>query len=142
MGERMKVYKLYFVLVSVVLAIPRVWAESPLGVSDFKARPLYRAIELTWKVEDPSSDYGAFTLSRSSNPDGPYQAIRTFEHDGKTASYKYIDMDFGFEALYYYKLTIERTGATFGPISARAYFSPPVTFQFSSVALKNKGKER
>lgn len=126
----MKDYKIYLNLIIAILSVSLVWAESPLGVSDFKARPLYRAIELTWKVEDPSSDYGAFTLSRSSNPDGPYQAIRTFEHDGKTASYKYIDRDFGFEALYYYKLTIERTGATFGPISARAYFSPPVTFLF------------
>ncbi|MBI5287264.1 MAG: hypothetical protein HY878_06720 [Deltaproteobacteria bacterium] len=124
----MKRYLFGLLAILGVSALTLVWAESPLNVSDFKARPLYRAVELTWKVEDPSRDYGTFTLYRSSNPDGPYNAIKTIEHDRKSASFKYIDREIGFEALYYYKLTIDSTGATYGPISARAYFSPPVTF--------------
>jgi len=124
----MKDYKIYLILSVAILSVLLVWAESPLNVSDFKARPLYRAVELTWKVEAPSRDYGTFTLYRSSNLDGPYNAIKTIEHDRKSASFKYIDREIGFEALYYYKLTIDSTGATYGPISARAYFSPPVTF--------------
>jgi len=94
-------------------------------VSEFVAKPLFKAVELSWKVERPADGYQAFILARSNQAGGPYTPFATIPYDPKTTMYHYRDRDLGPSDLYYYTLTVQGTGETYGPVSARAYFFPP-----------------
>jgi len=96
-------------------------------VSDFKAKPLYRAVELSWKVERPSDGFKAFVLLRSDDLEGTYTPIATIPFDPQKTIYRYLDKEMGPGDLFYYKLKVEGVEETHGPVSAQAHFFPPAT---------------
>lgn len=103
--------------------------DSPgTSVSDFKAQSLYRAVKLTWKIKAPLKKGVLFQILRSDGfVEGPYEKIANVPHDEGKGKYTYLDKSPGVESTYYYKLVVMETGETYGPISARPYFSPPAT---------------
>jgi hypothetical protein len=98
------------------------------SVSGFKAQSLYRAVKLNWKVKIPFKNEVSFKILRSDSfVEGPYEEIATVPYDKGRRKYTYLDKSLGSESKYYYKLVVTGAGKTYGPISARPYFSPPAT---------------
>lgn len=118
-------------VLSLLLALsPAAWSQPKADalVSDFKAQPLYRAADLTWKVRASGAERLTFQIVRADTfADGPYTEVALVQSTpGKTA-YEYVDRSVGAESRYHYKLIVKETGETLGPISTRPYFSPPAT---------------
>ena len=98
------------------------------SITDFKARSLYRAVELKWKVKAPLKKGVTFQILRSDSfADGPYKEIATVPYVKENIKYTYIDKRMPSESRYYYKLVVVGGGETYGPISARPSFSLPAT---------------
>ncbi len=98
------------------------------SIWDFKAQSLYRAVKLNWMVKAPLKKGSVFQILRSDGfVEGPYEKIANVPHDEGKGKYTYLDKSPGVESTYYYKLVVMETGETYGPISARPYFSPPAT---------------
>jgi hypothetical protein len=112
-----------------LLAFPMgTFADEDSAVSAFKAQSLYRAVKLDWKVKTPFKNEVNFQILRSDGfAEGPYQEIATVPYDKGRRKYTYLDKSPGSESTYYYKLVIIGSGETYGPVSARPYFSPPAT---------------
>jgi hypothetical protein len=97
-------------------------------ISDFRAQSLYRAVKLRWKVKAPFKDGATFQILRSDSfADGPYSEIATVPYAQESMEYRYVDKRLPSESTYYYKLVIMGGGGTYGPISARPFFSLPST---------------
>lgn len=103
--------------------------DSPdASISKFKAESLYRAVKLKWKVQIPFENEVVFRIVRSESfVEGPYEEIATVPYDKGKRKYEYLDKSLGSESNYYYKLIVKGTGETYGPVSARPFFSPPAT---------------
>lgn len=118
-------------VLSLLIALaPAARAQAPTEtvVTDFKAQPLYRAADLTWKVRATGGRPMTFQIVRADTfADGPYTEVAVVESIPGKSAYHYVDRSVGAEARYHYKLVIKETGQTFGPISTRPYFSPPAT---------------
>ena len=98
------------------------------SISDFKARSLYRAVKLNWKVKTPFKKGVTFQILRSDSfIEGPYEEIATVPYVKGNIRYTYIDESLPSESKYYYKLVVIGGGQTHGPIAARPSFSLPAT---------------
>lgn len=112
------------------LSLQIAWSQQTAGpaVTGFKAQPLYRAASLTWKIKGQFKQGVAFHILRSdASIEGPYEEVGAVNYDPSKSSYEYVDKSMGTEVQYYYKLSIDGTGESYGPVSARPYFSPPAT---------------
>ncbi|MGD0916092.1 MAG: hypothetical protein ABSB22_06510 [Thermodesulfobacteriota bacterium] len=97
-------------------------------IVDFKVQALYRAVKLTWKTKALVKDPMTVQILRAiTSEEGSYQEVETVNITPDKTVYEYVDKIKGAEAKYYYKLIIKETDESFGPISARPYFSPPAT---------------
>lgn len=98
------------------------------SVSDFKAQSLYRAVALSWVIKTPFEGEVVFQITRSDTfIEGPYEVIATISYDQNKKTYEYLDKSLGSESKFYYKLIVEGTQESYGPVAARPYFSPPAT---------------
>ena len=98
------------------------------SVSDFKAQSLYRAVALSWVIKTPFESEVVFQITRSDTfIEGPYEVIATISYDQNKKAYEYLDKSLGSESKFYYKLIVEGTQESYGPVAARPYFSPPAT---------------
>ncbi|HYA93429.1 MAG TPA: hypothetical protein VEK32_18225 [Thermodesulfobacteriota bacterium] len=119
-----------FSLLSVLIAFPSAsWPQkADPTVLDFKVQALYRAAKLTWKVKDGFKSGMAIRILRAETfEEGPYKEVDMVSLTSGKNVYEYVDKSMGTEAKYYYKLIIEETDESFGPIPTRPYFSPPAT---------------
>lgn len=97
-------------------------------ILDFKVQALYRSVKLTWKTKALLKDPMTVQILRATTTEeSPYQEVETVNITPDKTAYEYVDKIKGAEAKYYYKLVIKETDESFGPISARPYFSPPAT---------------
>lgn len=121
------------VALATVLAVPamaRAADKDPGGpsISDFKAQSLFRGVKLKWNVKTPFKKEVAFQLLRSDSfAEGPYQAIGTLPYSKDKGEYTYLDKSMPSESKYFYKLVVVGTAESYGPVSARPFFSPPGT---------------
>jgi hypothetical protein len=119
-----------FSLLSVLIAFPSAsWSQkADPTVLDFKVQAIYRAAKLTWKVKEGFKSGMAIRILRAETfEEGPYKEIDMVSLTSGKNVYEYVDKSMGTEAKYYYKLIIEETDESFGPIPTRPYFSPPAT---------------
>ena len=113
----------FFLLASAALA-----QKADPTVADFKVQALYRAAKLTWSVTANLKDQMSLKILRAaSSADGPYQEVEVVKLTPGKSTYDHIDKSMGAESMYFYKLVVNETGETFGPISTRPFFSPPAT---------------
>ena len=113
----------FFLLASAALA-----QKADPTVADFKVQALYRAAKLTWSVTANLKDQMALKILRAaSSADGPYQEIEVVKLTPGKSTYDFVDKSMGAESMYFYKLVVSETSESFGPVSARPYFSPPAT---------------
>lgn len=97
-------------------------------ISDFKIQALYRAAKLTWSVPASLKDPLTIKILRAaSSEDNPYQEVEVVKLIPGKNTYDYLDKSMGAESMYFYKLVVNETGESFGPISTRPFFSPPAT---------------
>jgi len=97
-------------------------------IADFKVQALYRAARLTWSVSASLKDPMALKILRaSSSAEGPYQEVEVVKLIPGKSAYDYVDKSMGAESMYFYKLIVNETGESLGPLSTRPYFSPPAT---------------
>jgi hypothetical protein len=102
--------------------------KSDPTISDFKVQALYRAAKLTWSVPASLKDPMALKILRApSSEEGPYQEVEVVKLIPGKSAYDYVDKSMGAESMYFYKLVVNETGESFGPIATRPYFSPPAT---------------
>jgi hypothetical protein len=102
--------------------------KSDPTIADFKVQALYRAAKLTWSVPASLKDPMALKILRAaSSADGPYQEVEVVKLIPGKSAYDYVDKSMGAESMYFYKLVVNETGESFGPISTRPFFSPPAT---------------
>jgi hypothetical protein len=98
------------------------------SISDFKAQSAFRAVELKWRVITPYEKEVAFGILRSDSfAEGPYEEIVTVPYNKENTEYSYYDKGVPSESTYYYKLVVIGGGETYGPVSARPFFSVPAT---------------
>jgi fibronectin type 3 domain-containing protein len=98
------------------------------SISDFKAQSVFRAVELQWKVATPYKKEVSFQILRSDSfAEGPYEEIATVPYNKENTDYSYYDKAVPSESTYYYKLVVIGGGETYGPVSARPFFSLPAT---------------
>jgi hypothetical protein len=98
------------------------------SISDFKAHPLHRAVELKWTVKAPFKKGVTFQILRSDSfVEGPYEEIATIPYVKEDIEYTYFDKKMRSESKYYYKLVVLGGRETYGPIAARPFFSLPST---------------
>ena len=106
-------------------------ADKDIGgasISDFKAQSVFRAAELKWKVVTPYEKEVSFQILRSDSfAEGPYEEIATVPYNKENTDYLYYDKAVPSESTYYYKLIVIGGGETYGPVSARPFFSLPAT---------------
>jgi hypothetical protein len=106
-------------------------ADEDIGgapISDFKAQSVFRAVELKWKVITPYKKEVGFQILRSDSfAEGPYEQIVTVPCNKESTEYSYYDKGVPSESTYYYKLVVIGGGETYGPVSARPFFSLPAT---------------
>ena len=97
-------------------------------VADFKVQALYRAAKLTWNVQAGLKDSMVLKILRAaSSGEGPYHEVEVVKLTPGKSAYDYVDKSMGAESMYYYKLVVNETGESFGPIATRPFFSPPAT---------------
>jgi len=98
------------------------------AISEFRAFSQFRSVKLVWQSSLPASTARAFQISRSIYYEqGPYTVIATVEAKEGEASYSFVDKDIRSSENYYYRITVEGTGETFGPAVARPFLSQPAT---------------
>ncbi len=112
------------------LFIPEaIWSQkTDPTIVDFKIQALYRSAMLTWKAKDDLKTPVAVQILRADTfEEGPYQEVERITLAPEKKTYEYLDKSMGAESKYYYKLVIEETNESFGPIPTRPFFSPPAT---------------
>jgi hypothetical protein len=120
-------------VVALVTTLPAMAASTDEGsegasISDFKAQSVFRAVELKWKVVTPYKKEVSFQILRSDSfAEGPYEEIATVPYNNENNDYSYYDKAVPSESTYYYKLVVIGGGETYGPVSARPFFSLPAT---------------
>jgi hypothetical protein len=98
------------------------------AVSEFRAFSQFKSVKLIWQSSLPASSAKTFQISRSIyEKDGPYSPLTTVEAKEGENSYTFVDKDIKSSENYYYKITVEDTGETFGPAVARPFLSQPAT---------------
>jgi hypothetical protein len=121
------------VALAIVATLPAMAASADeesgrASISDFKAQPAFRAVKLKWRVITPYEKEVAFGILRSDSfPEGPYEEIATVPYNRVNTEYSYYDKGVPSESTYYYKLVVIGGGETYGPVSARPFFSVPAT---------------
>jgi len=101
--------------------------KSDPTIADFKVQALYRAAKLTWSVPASLKDPMALKILRASSSEGPYQEVEVVKLIPGKSAYDYVDKSMGAESMYFYKLVVNETGESLGPIATRPFFSPPAT---------------
>jgi hypothetical protein len=119
----------YGLVFAFLLLAPAVLAQKPdPTIAEFKVQALYRAAKLTWNVTASLKDPMALKILRAaSSADGPYQEVEVVKLTPGKSAYDYVDKSMGAESMYFYRLVVQETGESFGPISTRPFFSPPAT---------------
>ncbi len=134
--EGRMVKHLFAVIVVTLLAIITLPAMATSGdkgsggtsITDFKAYPLHRAVELKWTVKNPFKKGVTFQILRSDSfVEGPYEKIAAIPYVKEDIEYTYFDKKMRRESKYYYKLVVIGGGETYGPVAARPFFSLPST---------------
>jgi len=115
-------------LLFVALLAPQTSMSQKAGptIVNFGARPLYRAVKLTWQAPNLEKQLSVQIL-RSDTEAGPYKELDVVTLAPGKENYDYIDKSMGTESRYYYKAVIKETGESFGPDDVRPLFSPPAT---------------
>jgi hypothetical protein len=113
----------------IALLTPQATMSQKAGptITDFSARPLYRAAKLTWKVSTDLKSQLSVQILRADSEAGPYKELDVITLVPGKDGYEYIDKSMGTESRYYYKAVIKETGESFGPDDVRPLFSPPAT---------------
>jgi len=128
--------KLGFILVGVfcssLLAMAAWGAEEKVAngpsVSEFRAFSMFRSVKLIWQSSVPATAAKSFQIVRSIHEkDGPYTPLTTVPAKEGETSYTFTDKDISTSDNYYYKITVEGTGETFGPSVAKPFLSQPAT---------------
>ena len=123
-------YAMFFLtlLLFVALLAPQTSMSQKAGptIVNFGARPLYRAVKLTWQAPNLEKQLSVQIL-RSDTEAGPYKELDVVTLAPGKENYDYIDKSMGTESRYYYKAVIKETGESFGPDDVRPLFSPPAT---------------
>ena len=128
--------KLGFILVGVFcssLVVMTAWGAEEKGagspsVSEFRAFSMFRSVKLIWQSNLPASSAKSFQISRSiDKKDGPYSPLLTVEAKEGETNYSFTDKSISTSDNYYYKITVEGTGETFGPSVAKPFLSQPAT---------------
>lgn len=102
--------------------------EKDSRISEFRAFSQFRSVKLIWKSALPGSVAKSFQIIRSIYyGEGPYVPLVTVEAREGEDSYTFVDKDINAAENYYYKITVEGTGETFGPAVARPFLSQPAT---------------
>ncbi len=103
-------------------------ASSTVTIVDLRVQALYRAAKISWKVKGDFKNPISLLIMRADTfKEGPYKEVEIITLTPGKNSYEYIDKSMGTEVNYYYKLVLEETGESFGPLPVRPYFSPPAT---------------
>ena len=109
------------------------WAAEEKGasgpvVSEFRAFSQFRSVKLVWQSGLPASTAKSFQITRSIfYEQGPYTPLATVEAKEGETNCTFVDKEIKSSENYYYKITIEGTGETFGPAVARPFLSQPAT---------------
>ena len=126
--QRSALFSSGLVFALLLLAPAALAQKSDPTIADFKVQALYRAAKLTWNVPASLKDPMALKILRApSSADGPYQEVEVVKLIPGKSAYDYVDKSMGAESMYFYKLVVNETGESFGPISTRPFFSPPAT---------------
>ena len=126
-------FTIIVVVLVTIATLPAMAASADKGsegtsISDFKAQSVFRAVELQWKVVTPYKKEIGFQILRSDSfAEGPYEEIATVPYNKENTDYLYYDKAVPSESTYYYKLVVIGGGETYGPVSARPFFSLPST---------------
>ena len=124
-------YAMFFLtlLLFVALLAPQTSMSQKAGptIVNFGARPLYRAVKLTWQAPNLEKQLSVQILRSDTGEAGPYKELEVVTLTPGKADYQYIDKSMGAESKYYYKAVIKETGESFGPDDVRPLFSPPAT---------------
>ena len=137
----MKRHAIFFpiLLFLITLLVPQATMSQKAGptIVNFGARPLYRAVKLTWKVPNLEKQLSAQIL-RADAEAGPYKALECCTLVPGKDSYEYIDKSMGTESRYYYKAVIKETGESFGPDDV-VFFSRllPLNFNHRSRLIRS-----
>ncbi|MFX0201872.1 MAG: hypothetical protein ACFFCW_37660 [Candidatus Hodarchaeota archaeon] len=71
------------------------------SVSNFKARSVYRAVKLNWKVKTPFKKEVLFQILRTDSfVEGPYEEIVNVPYDKRKRKHTYLDKSTGSESTY------------------------------------------
>jgi len=98
------------------------------AVTEFRAFSMFRSVKLIWQSNLPASSAKSFQISRSiDKKDGPYSPLLTVEAKEGETNYSFTDKSISTSDNYYYKITVEGTGETFGPSVAKPFLSQPAT---------------
>lgn len=98
------------------------------GVSEFRAFSMFRSVKLIWQSSLPAAAAKSFQITRSIHEkDGPYSPLTSVPAQEGESSYNFVDKDISTSDNYYYKITVEGTGETFGPSVAKPFLSQPAT---------------
>jgi hypothetical protein len=118
-----------WLVLAIFLCAPAALAQKPdPTIADFKVQALYRAAKLTWSVPASLKEPMALKILRAaSSEEGPYQEVEVVKLIPGKNAYDYVDKSMGAESMYFYKLVVNETGESFGPIATRPFFSPPAT---------------
>ena len=128
--------KLGFILIVVFccsLMAMAAWGAEEKGtggpsVSEFRAFSMFRSVKLIWQSSVPAVAAKSFQITRSIHEkDGPYTPLTTVPAKEGETSYTFTDKDISTSDNYYYKITVEGTGETFGPSAAKPFLSQPAT---------------
>lgn len=122
------VFHLCLVLAILLFALAAPAQKSAPAIADFKVQALYRAAKLTWSVPAGLKDPVTVKILRAaSSEEGPYQEVEIVKLTPGKSVYDYVDKSMGAESMYFYKLVVNETGESLGPVPTRPFFSPPAT---------------
>ena len=98
------------------------------NISEFRALSQFHSVKLIWQSSLPASSAKSFQITRSIYyKDGPYTPLAVVEAKEGERSYSFLDKEIQSADNYYYKITVEGTGESFGPAVARPFLSQPAT---------------
>ncbi len=142
-GETLVIrYALFFLVLTFLVTIlgpeETISQSTNPTIVDFKIQALYRAAKLTWKTRNDLKDQPSVQVLRAETfEEGPYKEVEVIKLAPGKIDYEFVDKSMGVESKYYYKLFIQGSGESFGPIPTRPYFSPPAT-QFEPLQQQNR----
>jgi hypothetical protein len=98
------------------------------ALSEFRAFSQFRSVKLVWQSGLPAATAKSFQITRSIYYEqGPYTPLAAVEAKEGENSYTFVDKEIKSSENYYYKITVEGTGETFGPAVAKPFLSQPAT---------------